>query len=56
MNASKAVSYWHPTKGGWHVGEEVTRDAKVVVIKPCGNARKLQVPVEDVKAIEEKAA
>jgi hypothetical protein len=56
MNSEKLLQYWHPSKGGWHVGEEVERNAKVVTIRPAGNGRKLHVPVEDVKPVERRVA
>lgn len=46
---SQTVTYWHPKKSGWHVGELVCSDGKFATIKPVGNARKLIVPVKDIR-------
>lgn len=48
--------YWHPTKGGWHIGivEAVrqTKDGPVLRIRPIKPAmRCLDVQAEDTKGI-----
>lgn len=45
------VQYWHPTRGGWHVGEVIRRNLFTVVVKPLGKNREYCLGVEDVRPI-----
>ena len=52
VKPEEIVRFWHPTRGGWHMGHLFAKQGELRHIRPHTKTRKVIVPAADVEPIE----